>query len=199
MKTAGQTYNILFRKLLCSFCLFFFLVIPLNLSAREKSSISLSLYDNPIQQTIKLIENSTRQVQAVIYKFEEKSLLAAIKKAHDRGVEIQLLVDINEAKEKKSRVKEAIEYGIKVRKWRNGKLHAKFAVIDKSTVITGSFNWTKAAKKKNMELILLYADQATVNRFLYLYNDLWNRAAPETGLDRNRPKQQNDNQESVHF
>lgn len=159
--------------------LFLFVFFPIYSSAQEQSEFTLSLYDNPIAKTKTLIEGAKQQVKAVLYKFEDKKLLAAIKDAHDRGVKVQLLVDMKESESKKSKVKAAADYGVKVRKWPQGKLHAKFAIIDTSQVIAGSFNWTKAAKKKNVEIISYYSDQKTAKRFIDLFDDLWNKASSE--------------------
>jgi len=147
-----------------------------NLDAQQKSSVTLSLYQNPISNTIELIENSQYRIQAVVYKFEEKSLLDAIKKAHNRGVKIQLIIDAKEAKKNNSFIKSAKELGVKIRKWPHGKQHAKFTIIDEKTVITGSFNWTKAAKNKNLELIIIQDDKTIVDNFVLLFNDLWKKS-----------------------
>jgi len=164
---------------LISLLLIFFL-FPVLLNASEKSGFTLSIYENPIETTRSLIEGSNKQIKAVIYKFEEKSLLTAIKQAYDRGVRIQLVVDQEEAEDKKSKVAIAAAYGVSIRTWPQGKLHAKFAIFDTSKVITGSFNWTKSAKKKNVELISSYEDEPTAKRFIDLFDDLWNRAGSES-------------------
>lgn len=167
----------------CICVVFVFLLSPLHLSAKEsvtgKSIFTLSLYENPVDRTIALIKNSKQQIKAVIYKFEEKSLLAAIKDAHDRGINIQLVVDQKESESKKSKVAKAAAYGVSVRTWSQGKLHAKFAIIDTSQVLTGSFNWTKSAKKTNVELISYYHDSMTAKIFIDLFDDLWNKASPK--------------------
>ena len=49
-------------------------------------------------------------------------------------------------------------------------------IVDEKTVISGSFNWTKSAKKKNLELIIVEKNIIIVNDYLQLYNDLWEKA-----------------------
>jgi len=39
-------------------------------------------------------------------------------------------------------------------------MHQKFAVIDRSVVLTGSYNWTASADKFNHENLLLFSDAA---------------------------------------
>ena len=152
------------------------ILLHVGLIAQPNYKVSSSLDNNPIKKTIALIGSSNDQIQAVVYKFEVKAMLDALIKAHDRGVKIQLIVDAKEAKKKKSLVKLAKEKGIKIRKWKQGKQHAKFTIFDDDKVLTGSFNWTKMAKKENLELIVFHDDKAIVSSFVILFKDLWKRA-----------------------
>lgn len=43
---------------------------------------------------------------------------------------------------------------VEVKEWTQGKLHAKLLIIDESSVLTGSYNWTKSAEGDNVELML---------------------------------------------
>lgn len=172
----SKNHTQIITKPLSFVCLGILLLLQVGLLAQSNSKVSSSLDDNPIKRTIELIKTSQNQIQAVVYKFEVQSMLDALIKAHKRGVKIQIIVDAKEAKKNKSLVKLAKEKGVKIRKWRHGKQHAKFTIIDEKIVITGSFNWTKTAKKENLELIVLHDDKATVDSFVFLFEDLWKRA-----------------------
>ena len=43
--------------------------------------------------------------------------------------------------------------------------HNKVMIIDKELVITGSFNFTKAAQKKNAENVLIIRDKALADQY----------------------------------
>ena len=49
--------------------------------------------------------------------------------------------------------------------------HNKIMIIDKETVITGSFNFTKAAEEKNAENLLILKSKELAK----LYIDNWNK------------------------
>ena len=53
-------------------------------------------------------------------------------------------------------------------------MHHKFAVIDVSVVITGSFNWTGQAVKFNQENILFYENKELAKKYTDEYERLWN-------------------------
>ena len=48
----------------------------------------------------------------------------------------------------------------------HAKAHNKVMVIDGETVITGSFNFTKAAKKKNAENLLIIHDRNLAEKYV---------------------------------
>jgi cardiolipin hydrolase len=52
-------------------------------------------------------------------------------------------------------------------------MHHKFAVLDESVVITGSFNWTTQAVKNNQENIVFYENKDLAKKYTEEYNKLW--------------------------
>ena len=125
--------------------------------------VGLSLDHDPAEVTSDVIAMAERSVAALVYKFDNKTILKAIEKAVARGVSVRLLLDGSEAKRKRSLAGDARKAGAEVRRWKpkKGKLHAKCLIIDGSRVLTGSFNWTDSASESNVEL-LLFSDDASV-------------------------------------
>ncbi|HZD41304.1 MAG TPA: phospholipase D-like domain-containing protein, partial [Terriglobales bacterium] len=57
-----------------------------------------------------------------------------------------------------------------------GLMHQKFAVIDRQTVFTGSYNWTHAAESLNDENLLLFRDAAPLaEEYRATFFLLWGR------------------------
>jgi phosphatidylserine/phosphatidylglycerophosphate/cardiolipin synthase-like enzyme len=56
------------------------------------------------------------------------------------------------------------------------KLHHKFAVIDKRTVITGSFNWSPSAAHQNDEVLLVIDSPLLAAHFSREMDRLWKGA-----------------------
>ena len=59
---------------------------------------------------------------------------------------------------------------------RGDKLHHKFAVIDKKTVITGSFNWSPSAAHTNDETLLVIHSPQLARHFTREMDRLWDTA-----------------------
>ena len=154
--------------------------------AEHATRPSLSLTENPIETTRKAIDAAEVSLRAVLYKFDEPSLLPALMSAIERGVDVRLLVDSAQAggfdEGEGSLVESARAAGAAVRYWDSarGKLHAKFSVLDGRRALAGSYNWTRSARRSNVELLLDIDDPETVSRLLELFEQLWDRAADAT-------------------
>ena len=55
-------------------------------------------------------------------------------------------------------------------------LHHKFAVIDRKTVITGSFNWSPSAAHTNDETLLIIESHQLAQHFIREMDRLWRGA-----------------------
>ena len=52
-------------------------------------------------------------------------------------------------------------------------MHHKFAVIDNSTLVNGSFNWTRQAVLSNRENVVITSEAALVHAFTEEFNKMW--------------------------
>ena len=52
-------------------------------------------------------------------------------------------------------------------------MHHKFAIIDNSVVLTGSFNWTVQAVNSNQENVLIIENKYIATKFLQEFENLW--------------------------
>jgi phosphatidylserine/phosphatidylglycerophosphate/cardiolipin synthase-like enzyme len=153
-----------------------------SLEPRQESlpDISLSLDQNPARVTADAIAASEQSIAALVYKFEDKTILKSLESPLKRGIPVRLLVDGKEASGKKSLAGKAKRAGADVRLWQpgQGKLHAKCLIVDGHRVLSGSFNWTKSAAESNVELLLFFENPGTVKKFSALFERLWEKGIP---------------------
>jgi phosphatidylserine/phosphatidylglycerophosphate/cardiolipin synthase-like enzyme len=110
------------------------------------------------------IADAKREVLVQAYSFTSVPILAALKAAHGRGVDVEVILDKSSARQSKSgsRYSAAIyltNAGIPV--WVDTTVaiaHNKVMVIDRAVVITGSFNFTASAQYRNAENLLVLDD-----------------------------------------
>ena len=100
---------------------------------------------------------STVLVQA--YSFTSAPIAKALVEAHRRGVKIEAVLDRSQKTEKYSSATFLRNSGIPTFiDARHAIAHNKVIVVDGQVVITGSFNFTKAAEENNAENLLVILD-----------------------------------------
>lgn len=153
------------------FLLFFFITSPALADMKAFFSPSLNCENN----IVKYIDKSEKSIDAAIYSINNKDIVKALKRAHDRGVKLRIITDRQQAGRKTSKVIELHDYGIKIRVNSKHKIeHNKFAVFDFESVTTGSYNWTEPASTKNSENCLFFnRNKKTVHEYHDRFNYLW--------------------------
>ena len=114
------------------------------------------------------IDQAKTEVLVQAYSFTSVPIAKALLNAHKRGVKVEAILDKSQQqKEKYTSATLLADSGLPT--YIDDKhAHNKIMIVDRTTVITGSFNFTKAAEEKNAEnlLIITSADMAK----LYLEN-----------------------------
>ncbi len=115
------------------------------------------------QAVVGAIAGARQEVLVQAYEMTSPQIKSALLAAHRRGVRVNAIFDPEAVKESTSMVGELSAGGIPVfidSFHRPGIAHNKVMVIDRAVVITGSFNFTKAAETRNAENLLVIRDPA---------------------------------------
>lgn len=111
-------------------------------------------------EIIRAIGAAQRQVLVQAYSFTHDEIAGALVEAHRRGIEVKVLADrVQTEKMQRGQVPGLARAGLPV--WLDGAhqgAHNKVMVIDAGTrqslIITGSYNFTRAAQHKNAENVV---------------------------------------------
>ena len=96
----------------------------------------------------------------------------ALLNAHKRGVKAEVILDKSQRTRKYSSVTFLYNPGIPVKiDAQHAIAHNKVMIIDGETVITGSFNFTKAAEENNAENLLVIRDRRLDERYTKNWQD----------------------------
>ena len=115
---------------------------------------------------------STILVQA--HSFTSGPIAKALLNAHKRGLKVEVILDKSQRTQKYSSATFLNNVGIPVKiDAEHAIAHNKVMIIDGETVITGSFNFTKAAEEKNAENLLIIHDKKLAS----LYTKNWQEHA----------------------
>jgi phosphatidylserine/phosphatidylglycerophosphate/cardiolipin synthase-like enzyme len=102
------------------------------------------------------IDRAKSELLIQSYKFTNRAVVRAMERAQDRGVKVRLILDDSLEKRNTKTFQKMRDSGIDLRLDDAVKTaHNKVIVVDHSTVITGSFNFTESAADKNAENIII--------------------------------------------
>lgn len=100
------------------------------------------------------IQQAEKTILVQIYSFTSTPIYKALRAAHQRGVQVKIIMDQSQSKMKYSKKNELRKAGIPV--WidkNSGYMHLKTMVIDNKIVLTGSYNYSKRAEYNNVEVL----------------------------------------------
>jgi phosphatidylserine/phosphatidylglycerophosphate/cardiolipin synthase-like enzyme len=121
---------------------------------------------------IKEITHAKSEILIQAYSFTSAPIAKALVGAHKRGVKVEAVLDKSQRSEKYTSASFLANSGIPTFiDAHHAIAHNKIMIIDKSTVITGSFNFTKAAEEKNAENLLIIKSEELAG----IYIDNWNK------------------------
>jgi len=107
---------------------------------------------------VKVIQSARSSIGVAAYSFTSPVIAKALLNAKKRGVDVRVVVDEDGNKSKASiaALNLLVAAGIPTRTISRYAIHHdKYMVVDKATVQTGSFNYSKAAAKSNSENVVV--------------------------------------------
>jgi Phosphatidylserine/phosphatidylglycerophosphate/cardiolipin synthases and related enzymes len=158
------------------------LILPLFLSS-AKVEVFFSATDGCKDKIIKSINSAQKSIKIAIYHITSREIMQALIDAKKRGLDIKIVADGEQAKDKFSKVSLLIKEGIDVKitdystrkkRFLTPKMHHKFMIIDRKYVMTGSFNFTASAEELNDEnCVFIYDSVEVVEKFEREFERLW--------------------------
>jgi phosphatidylserine/phosphatidylglycerophosphate/cardiolipin synthase-like enzyme len=147
-----------------------------------------------IGNTLKQANNS---IDLALYVFSEQKLANILESLHQKNIQTKALIDPEFAFRNYSEgldmlgvaLSEKCQYEKDNRPWqmpvdtigipqlpKGDKLHHKFGLVDKKTVITGSHNWSAAANNRNDETLLVINNPTVTAHFVREFEQLYEQA-----------------------
>ena len=135
-------------------------------------------FPNPSEEIhlINLISKAKTSLDIAMFTINNVKIASEIKNIFSRGVKLRILSDSECIKMPSSNVYSLAATGISVKIDDSVRyhMHHKFCVIDKSVVITGSFNWTDQAVNHNQENLLFIENKELALKYSNEFEKLWN-------------------------
>ncbi|GAN75941.1 phospholipase D-like domain-containing protein [Acidisphaera rubrifaciens] len=117
------------------------------------------------------IDAARSEIRMQAYAFTSRPILAALIAAARRGVDVRLLLDASALHDRGGRAASAAAAGLVVLvDAPDGLAHIKAIIIDRHLVIGGSYNYTRAAERRNVEDVTFIDSSPIAADFLRDWN-----------------------------
>jgi phosphatidylserine/phosphatidylglycerophosphate/cardiolipin synthase-like enzyme len=132
-----------------------------------------------IEQLVKITGVSC---DAALYRFTNRRLARALDEAQKRGVRVRLVLDRGKYQESETtrRLLATGRFAFRLTHGRDGagsKMHHKFALLDDSVLLTGSYNWTPESEEQNYENLLVLREPELIAAYRPEFEALWAEAS----------------------
>ncbi len=158
-------------------------VIKLLVPEIPRDSSVAQVYFSPGEECrrciIRQLERAKSSIDICVFTITDNQVSRPIREAHERGIAVRVIADNDKADDRGSDVYQLGRDGVPVRVDRSEHhMHHKYAIFDKRTLLTGSYNWTRSAADFNRENIVVSDDPELVTPFQRSFDKLWDDLGP---------------------
>jgi phosphatidylserine/phosphatidylglycerophosphate/cardiolipin synthase-like enzyme len=134
------------------------------------------------QAIVRELRAAQQSILVQAYSFTSAPIAAALVEAARRGILIEVVLDKSNRTGKYSSADFVAHAGIPT--WideRHAIAHNKVIIIDEATIVTGSFNFTKAAEESNAENVLILRSPELAFQYTQQFLEHRRHSAPYAG------------------
>ena len=134
---------------------------------------------------VEQIQNAKSSIYVQAYSFTNKSIIEALVRAQKRGVNVIAILDKSNLSDRYSAADLIDHFGVGTLIDDKHKIaHNKVMIIDQEIVITGSFNFSKAAEEDNAENLLVLRSSQLADVYYQNWEKHLKHSNPYIGRDR---------------
>lgn len=143
-----------------------FALAAFTATAADNIQVHFSPNGGCTDAVVRELKAARSEVLVAAYSFTSAPIAKALRDAHRRGVNVSVILDSSNETARYSSATFLSNAGIRTLiDSKHAIAHSKYMVIDRSTVITGSFNFTKAAETSNAENLLVIRDRELAGKY----------------------------------
>ncbi len=130
---------------------------------------------NQCDETIRdFLDRAVNSVQICVFTISDNHITKKIVELHERGVKVKIITDNDKQYDRGSDISYLAGKGLEIKvDMTRHHMHHKFAIVDNSALLTGSYNWTRSAEKFNQENLIITSNSEFIRRFKNEFEKLW--------------------------
>lgn len=132
--------------------------------------------DACLGRIVSRLNAARRSADICVFTITDDRIANAILAAHKRGVKVRIITDNDKAFDEGSDVPRLQAAGIPLLVDQTPfHMHHKFAIIDRTRLLNGSYNWTRSAAANNEENVADTGDLALLASYQREFDSLWEK------------------------
>jgi phosphatidylserine/phosphatidylglycerophosphate/cardiolipin synthase-like enzyme len=141
--------------------------------------IYFSPEDAAASRIVELIEGAQESVVFLAFTLTSAPIAAALEQRAAEGLDVRGVMDAGQSNNAGSRQDELRRAGVELRFDGNpDRMHHKVIVIDRQTVITGSYNFSRSAETRNDENLVVLHDAEVAASYLEEFERVFDLGTP---------------------
>lgn len=132
-------------------------------------------------EVVRVLDGATSSLDIAVYGLNRAPIVDAIIRARARGVAVRLIVDKLQSHgvHEREPLARIVASGVPVkRNGHRGLMHDKIVIVDGTTVVEGSYNWTNQATQWNDENVVMMSCEPIATSYEEAFAKMW-AAFPE--------------------
>lgn len=134
--------------------------------------------DDCLNSIVTILKAIRTSADICVFTITDDRIGKAMIEAQRRGVRVRVISDDDKSEDLGSDIDTFARAGLEVATDRtDAHMHHKFAIFDRSILLTGSYNWTRSAATENQENIALTEDPKLLRSYQQEFDRLWEKLA----------------------
>lgn len=162
------------KQILKVFSLLLFIItvsVQQPIRAADISTICFTPGQSCTEVIVKTLSGAKTSIFVQAYSFTSVPIAKALINAQKRGVHVEVILDKSNSNQKYSSATFLRNQGVPTYfDYKHAIAHNKIMIVDGETVITGSFNFTKAAEEHNAENLVVIKDKKIAEEYMQNWN-----------------------------
>jgi phosphatidylserine/phosphatidylglycerophosphate/cardiolipin synthase-like enzyme len=153
---------------------------PISRLGGQQVGVYFSPDDGVEAQLVRIITEAMKSIQVMAFSLTSDALGEALIEAAQRGIEVSVVIERDQAANAGSEVGRLIDSGVDLRLDTNpDSMHHKVFLVDDTIVVTGSYNFSRNAEEANDENIIILYDETAAAEYLVEFKRIFELATTD--------------------
>jgi phosphatidylserine/phosphatidylglycerophosphate/cardiolipin synthase-like enzyme len=153
---------------------------PVSILDEKRVEVYFSPDDGVEVQLERIIGEAKQSIQVMAFSITSDALGEALMEAAQRGVEVSVVIERDQAANAGSEVGRLITASVDLRLDTNpDSMHHKVIIVDEAVVVTGSYNFSRSAEESNDENIVILHSKEAATEYLVEFKRIFGRATSD--------------------